>query len=141
MFGVTSAAVLVATGVFAYAAAAGDGGGRTIKLHERALAFSYIPAPRSSPVGDRMTLSADILDEDGNVVGRDAGDCAITNSDGTGVCNVGLKLPDGQLTVNGPDNVFAITGGTGAYRNARGQAHVVDTSPSTSDITITLIGG
>ena len=41
-------------------------------------------------------------------------------------CNWTTLLPRGQITVEGPfydtrDSVLAITGGTGAYANARGQ--------------------
>jgi hypothetical protein len=99
----------------------------------------------SPPLGDVFVLSADILDDHGNVIGRDGGACTTTSQDGTVVCNLAVRLPGGELTVaglaNGPDNVFAITGGTGIYRNARGEAHAVDTSPLTSNVTISLIGG
>lgn len=50
-------------------------------------------------------------------------------------CVVSVELPRGQLTAQGlvtfdDDNTFslAITGGTGAYRTARGQADVTETS-------------
>jgi hypothetical protein len=43
---------------------------------------------------------------------------------------VSVELPDGQLTfqglTQGLDNTFAVTGGTGAYRMARGEAVVHD---------------
>jgi hypothetical protein len=41
----------------------------------------------------------------------------------------------------GRDDVFAITSGTGIYRNARGEAHAGDRSPLASNVTISLIGG
>lgn len=36
--------------------------------------------------------------------------------------------------------MFAITGGTGAFRNARGDAHAVDTEPGRAEVTIRVIG-
>jgi hypothetical protein len=51
------------------------------------------------------------------------------------LASVVLALPQGQITVQGELNfatqtqfVHAITGGTGAYRDARGQFHFHDTS-------------
>jgi hypothetical protein len=146
-FAAAAAAVLVGA-IGAYSAVAGDGsGGRTFTVHEQGTGLAIVPAATSTspPLGDVFVLSANILDDRGRLIGRDGGACTTTAQDGTVVCNLGLKLPGGELTfgglANGPDNVFAITGGTGIYRNARGEAHAVDTSPLTSNVTITLIGG
>lgn len=147
---VIAALVLAAGGASAYAALAsngqsdGQGGGRVLHVHERGLAVNVVQAPSGAPVGNHYVFSADILDDGGNVIGRDGADCVTTNPDGTVVCTIGMRLPGGELTfsglANGPDNVFAITGGTGIYRGARGEAHSVDTSATTSDVTITVTG-
>jgi hypothetical protein len=54
-------------------------------------------------------------------------------------------LTDGDITIQGTDpggygaSVFALTGGTGLYRNARGEADVVDApGPDRTEITIQL---
>jgi hypothetical protein len=52
-------------------------------------------------------------------------------------------LADGQITFQGlgqgTENFFAVTGGTGAYRTARGEAFVKDLVPlQLADITITI---
>ena len=60
-------------------------------------------------------------------VGHDQGVCVrIFPPEGSWECNWTTFLAGGQITVEGPyydthNSVLAITGGTGAYRNARGQ--------------------
>ena len=56
-------------------------------------------------------------------------------------CVITARLGSDQLTVQGlsfdqPRNVFAITGGTGRWRNAGGQVVVRDVSETESDITL-----
>jgi hypothetical protein len=56
-------------------------------------------------------------------------------------CVITARLGSDQLTVQGlsfdqPRNVFAITGGTGRWRNAGGQVMVRDVSETESDITL-----
>ena len=58
-------------------------------------------------------------------------------------CVVTVQLADGQITfqglAQGTENFFALTGGTGAYRTARGEAFVRDLVPlQVADITISL---
>jgi hypothetical protein len=64
---------------------------------------------------------------------------------GSTVCTALIRLADGEITIQGPDpagfgaSVFAVTGGTALYRNARGEADVVDASdPDRTEITIRL---
>ena len=56
-----------------------------------------------------------------------------------------FNLPDGQLTAQGlvtasqtANRLAAITGGTGAYRQAGGQVTVTRTGPTTADITLVI---
>jgi hypothetical protein len=56
-----------------------------------------------------------------------------------------FDLPDGQLTAQGlvtasqtTNRLAAITGGTGAYRQAGGQVTVTRTGPTTADITLVV---
>jgi hypothetical protein len=91
--------------------------------------------PRGDSVGDVTAFSDRVL-QDGQQVGIDGATCTTTNvaHDGSGsvLCVANLFLPPGQIsiqglmtfTASGPDKTaaFAITGGTGAYRNARGDA-------------------
>ncbi len=96
-------------------------------------------APRGDSVGD-ITAFSDLVLQDGRQVGTDGAICTTTNvaHDGSGsaLCLANLSLPAGQISIQGlmtftaagPDKTaaFAITGGTAAYRNARGDAVVTN---------------
>jgi hypothetical protein len=118
---------------------------RVIRLVEQADVANFITVNSGAPVGNRFVFSSSIFDTQGNRVGHDGGDCATTNPDGTAQCTISVVLPGGELTfqglANGTDNTFAITGGTGTYRNAQGEARAVDTQPGRAELTIQLIGG
>jgi hypothetical protein len=64
---------------------------------------------------------------DAKVVGSDQGYCVrIAPAEGSWECNWTTFLRGGQITVEGPffdkkNSVLAITGGTGAFRKARGE--------------------
>ena len=79
--------------------------------------------------GDLLTFHNKLFDAtDTNVVGRDQGDCVrIDPAKGTWECRWTNILEGGQITVEGAfsdlhDTVIAITGGTGAYATAQGDA-------------------
>lgn len=78
-------------------------------------------------VGDLLTFANDVYDAaNENKVGTDNGYCIRTAVAEAWECNWTVTLADGQLTAEGPfydvaDSVLAITGGTGAYKNARGE--------------------
>jgi hypothetical protein len=108
--------------------------------------------PAGPSLADRLVYSADILDDHGRRIGSDGADCVVVRIDATSPpseqqtveCMVSVQLPDGQLTFQGlgrgRDNVFALTGGTGAYRTARGEAVVHDRAPlQVADITVRLV--
>lgn len=119
------------------------------RVHEVALDDGGAPGPS---LGDRLIFSADIFDEQGRRVGRDGADCVVVRNEPTAPpaeqqvveCMVSVELPDGQLTfqglAQGLDNTFALTGGTGAYRTAQGEAFVHDrVFLQEAEVTITLI--
>jgi len=138
-------------------APADDGGAprnvwKVIRLVERAQDFAVQDAAPPGPsLGDRLVFTSNLFDEQGRQVGHDGADCVTVRLDPTAPpaeqqivqCTVTVALPDGQITVQGLaqglEGRFAVTGGTGAYSTARGEAHVVDTAPLVqADITITL---
>jgi Allene oxide cyclase barrel like domain len=137
--------VAVAAGVAAVSAR-GDAGSDdgVIRIVERLEAQNVIPPPSGGPVGTRYVFSSGIYNTAGNRIGRDGADCVQTNPDGTFHCVISVVLPDGELTfqgiARGTESDFAITGGTGAYRNARGEAHAIDTEPGRAEVTIRVIG-
>ncbi|MEZ4670856.1 MAG: dirigent protein [Anaerolineae bacterium] len=77
-------------------------------------------------VGDILTFANKIYDEKNeNQIGSDNGYCFRTAVGVAWECAWTLTLKDGSLTVQGPfldagDSVLAVTGGTGAWADARG---------------------
>ena len=79
--------------------------------------------------GDLLTFHNKVYNASNTrVVGRDQGQCVrIAPARGTWECNFTTILDGNGVTVEGPfyDNrdtsVFSVTGGTGRFRNARGQ--------------------
>jgi hypothetical protein len=124
-----------------------------LHLFERSegdLAFIDLGAAGPS-IGDRLTFSNPIFDADGQRVGRDVAECVIVRIDPTEPparqqivqCTISVQFADGQITVQGmaqgTDNYFAVTGGTGAYRLARGEVRAVDIVPLVeAEITVWL---
>lgn len=151
-----AALFVVANGTFA---SAQRGGGehrhtQVIQLVERIAGppvFDDAGAPGPG-VGDRLIFSADIFDLNDRKVGRDGAECVVVRLDPSQPdpieqqivqCVVTVELPGGQITfqglAQGGENDFAVTGGTGAYRRAHGEAHVDDrVFLQSSDVTITL---
>lgn len=126
---------------------------KVLHLFERGagdLAFIDLGAPGPS-IGDRLVFSNPIFNRKNNVVGRDGAECVIVRIDPNETpdrqqvvqCTISVQLADGQITVQGlaqgTDNFFAVTGGTGAYRQARGEVRAVDIVPlQEAEITIWL---
>jgi hypothetical protein len=123
-----------------------------IRLVERARDFTIQDFGTPGPsLGDRIVFTSDLFDEEGNQVGRDGADCVVVRIDPSAPlpeqqvvqCTITVELADGQITfqglAQGTENLFAVTGGTGAYRKARGEALAKDRVPlQVADITITL---
>jgi hypothetical protein len=93
-------------------------------------------------LGDAFVLSQNLF-RDGNKVGISGVVCTfvrIQHPPGAVECVITARIGGDQLTVQGlsfdqPRNVFAITGGTGRWRNAGGQVVVRDVSETEADIT------
>ncbi len=84
-------------------------------------------APDGDSIGDVLGFANPVFDEaNQKQVGTDNGQCIRTAVGSAWECFWTLTLADGQITVEGPffdtkDSTLAITGGTGAYSQARGQ--------------------
>jgi hypothetical protein len=95
--------------------------------------------------GDEMILH-DLLFSQGKQVGHDEGVCVLTDvAAQVEICMVTFALPDGEITtqfLNSPPPAkrFAVTGGTGSYRNMRGQGELVESPNQTATLTFNLIG-
>jgi allene oxide cyclase len=124
---------LVAASVLTFAVVSGDAGtsgrgGKVIHVIEHATTDATTDTgPAGDSSGDVLTFANDVYDAaDAAKVGTDQGYCIRITAPGSYECNWTTFLARGQITVEGPffdaaDSVLAITGGTGAYRNARGQ--------------------
>ena len=125
-------------------AAAQDPGARTLVFKEpsRGSTFAHIrnTKPRSrraNSAGDVIVLTSRLLDRAGAVAGETATSCITTTGarnflKSVVTCNGVFTLKDGTLTLQAnikPGQrriVGAVTGGTGAYANARGVVEYVD---------------
>ena len=106
-------------------------------------------------LGDQAIFT-DELFQDGRRLGEGHGVCTITRITGTAPsrtltneCLITGMLARGQMTIQGAfvfpkqgmaaPHSLAVTGGTGAYRTARGEVHVRQISNTENDITVQLI--
>jgi hypothetical protein len=99
-------------------------------------------------LGDRSVFT-NALYLDGEEVGFDGGVCTVVRTEGGAsyiLCNVCINLPDGTISFQTflnevfppPPFYTAITGGTGAYKGARGEMHIDPASPDTHYYTLYL---
>lgn len=131
----TSLAAVLASGLTAAALAFGSnpgGIGEPVTIHviEHPITDQVIDIgkPGDSP-GDQLPFANPIFDADNDTrVGSDEGNCIrASTAQGRWECTWTTFLHNGQVTVEGPyrdalaTTVLAVTGGTGAYANARGQ--------------------
>jgi allene oxide cyclase len=129
---IVAAAVLVFAVVNASAnhgkkAAPRAAGGNTITVVEHATTDAVTNGSDTDSAGNILTFANDVFDAaDGHKVGSDQGSCVRTVVGNAWECTWTTFLPAGQITVEGPfydtaNSVVAVTGGTGAYRNVRGE--------------------
>lgn len=87
--------------------------------------------------GDLLTFHNELFDEtNSDVVGTNQGDCIRIEVGVSWECRWINFLEDGSITVEGPffdagPSAMAITGGTGAYRGARGSMRLVSNADGT----------
>jgi hypothetical protein len=155
---IVTAATVVAAGLAALSggpAAAGRGGGSTLNLTTRTDQFAFVDQGGPGPtVGDQLVFS-DTVYRNGTEFGTSTSTCVmakVTATTATCTQVVLFALPDGQLTLEGiavgPNHppkpgeeaafTLAVTGGTGAYRTARGEADGVDLSGGEERYTIRI---
>jgi allene oxide cyclase len=101
----------------------------TVHVIEHAITDSEIPSGGGKDVkGNVLTFNNPVFDAaDRKQVGHDEGFCVrLAPKQGIWECLWTIFLKGGQITVQGPfydtrNSAMSITGGTGAYRNRRGQ--------------------
>jgi len=100
-----------------------------VRVVERAKTDTVIDlAPRGDSRGDTLAFGNNLFNAaNARRIGRDEGSCVRTTPGVVWECSWTNILPGGHITVQGPfrddlrDTNLSITGGTGIYRNVRGQ--------------------
>jgi hypothetical protein len=140
------AALLVTTLSFASFASAHTDDVKVLHLRGVQVESQLVDVAPKGPepsLGDSFVLSENLL-RDGHKVGISGVVCTfvrLQHPPSAVECVITARLGSDQLTAQGlsfdqPRNVFAITGGTGRWRNAGGQVVVRDVSETESDITL-----
>jgi len=125
-------AVVGATAGGANAARAKRSRDTTVHVIEHAVTDTVVPSGGGKDkTGNTLTFHNKVFDAaDKKQVGTDQGFCIrISPADGSWECFWTTFLAHGQITVEGPffdtkNSVLAITGGTGAYRDASGEMNL-----------------
>jgi len=148
--------LLVAPLVLRSSASAQDPSSRTITLREteRGGTFDHIrntkgASQRSNLAGDVIVFTNPIVDAAGKRIGKSSVSCVTTTGSRNFTksamsCHGVTELADGSLMLqaivapNAPATNGAVTGGTGAYANARG-VFTSSESESGSETTFTLV--
>jgi len=136
--------------ILASAASASPDGGGSLQVTGHATSFHSVQAnpPAVSP-GDELFIGGVVMrpGSPNATIGTFGVHCAATGADGQILCNAAYALPRGEITAEvlvaaQPPRTFsaAITGGTGAYRNARGWATIVTLNATDEQVTFHLIG-
>jgi allene oxide cyclase len=107
--------------------------GTTVHVIEHAVTDTVVPSGGGTDkTGNLLTFHNFVYNtRNTKRVGHDQGVCVrIFPPEGSWECMWTTFLAGGQITVEGPfydthNSVLAITGGTGAYRNARGQMNLL----------------
>ena len=150
-------AALAAVALVGPGASAQDPAGRTITFTEleKGSTFKHVRSTKpksaqSNLLGDSIVFTNRIVDPSGKVIGKNHAVCATTVGarsfpKSVITCQGSVVLGDGTMTwqgafkVGGSTSTSAITGGTGAYANARGVVVSKQDRDGTHD-TITLAG-
>jgi hypothetical protein len=148
LIALAAAAALAVTLAAGSSGAASSGGGKRIHVFERATTDTLVDLPPTDEdsLGDTLTFANEVFDaRSGEKVGSDQGQCVRTVVGEAWECYWTTFLPRGQITVEGPfydaaDSTLAITGGTGAYRNARGTMDLHARNATEFDFVFHVIG-
>jgi hypothetical protein len=142
--GLGLSSLLVAVGGVTVASASPDTTtATTIHFVARQTSFTFVDVGKKGPGdGDYVVATEDDM-QGGKKIGHDAFKCTLIRNNT--ICEATYVFAQGQISTQGdvlpPARHFstAVTGGTGAYQNVRGQLTVVPTSPTTADETLRLL--
>lgn len=113
---------------------------RTLWLVEHATTDAVVDTgAMGDSAGDLITFANEVFDESNSKkLGTDQGYCVRTVAGKSWECGWTVFLAEGQISVQGPfddtqDSILAITGGTGAFNDARGQMKLHARNPSATE--------
>jgi hypothetical protein len=149
-----AAATLAAGAIFAATSAGGSSTATTLRVYEHDTSQASVDlGDKGDSAGDQFVFAGDTSKSKGAPKnGRAAGACTTmsTGARGEVICTVNFALPGGQLSSQGlfvSADLFGgrtltapITGGTGRYRHARGDAtvHIPQDVPDLADAEFVL---
>jgi hypothetical protein len=116
----------------------------TLRFDVRFSDFHLVDVGEPGPSLGDYPVFHDLLLSHGKQVGDQGGTCPIVDvSQGLIHCTGTIRLSGGQLTFQGltttaPTKQFAVTGGTGRYRDAGGQGTLVEFGDGTGSLTLRL---
>jgi hypothetical protein len=132
------------------ASANSTSGSHRLTVVERATSDTVIDLGASGDsIGDLLAFGNDIYNASNtHTIGRDEGSCVRTNPGLAWECSLTTILARGSITVQGPfyddlrDAKWSITGGTGRYRNSRGEMtlHARNATGTEFDFIFRIIG-
>ncbi len=127
--GLVAALVIAATAIAISITSISSAGPRVTRLNlvEHATTDTLVDlTANGDSTGDLLTFHNDVYDASNtDVVGRSHGECVRIEAGVSWQCRWTTTLSNGSISVEGPfldagPSVLAVTGGTGAYREARG---------------------
>ena len=134
------AAVLV-TAAIAFASGGELSKPETIRVNQTGGKITFLPlnTNKKTFVGDLVVVNGPVFDTGATKVGLQHAVCTLMDKRGiVGECSITTFLKAGSIAVRGPVHFGvndqtrgAITGGTGKYRNARGQVVFINSTANT----------
>jgi hypothetical protein len=120
-----------------------------IHVTARVVQQDFIGDPNNPQLGDRVITNVDLFDDSSIKVGTGAGVCTIFSIpplDTLQECLLTVVFAKGQIILGGVASLpvvgasakFAILGGTGKFRKAKGEGTLVVTAEGVVDTTLTL---
>ncbi|WP_369373905.1 hypothetical protein [Streptomyces sp. cg36] len=123
----------------------------TIEAVEKGTAINMVDvAPADSALGDQLIGTGDLVGKDGRKLGTSSFQGISTDARPrtAELLTFVYELADGKITTSGTarlsatgpvfDEQFAITGGTGKYKNARGQVRVLQETVEQAKVTFDI---
>ena len=141
LIAVVGVAAVLVTAAIAFASGGELSKPETIRVNQTGGKITFLPlnTNKKTFVGDLVVVNGPVFDTGGTKVGSQHAVCTLMDKKGiVGECSITTFLKAGSIAVRGPvhfgvndQTTGAITGGTGKYRNARGQVVFINSTANT----------